>query len=241
MYFRCTYRVVLTDAHTTSAIDPWAGGVECGHTQARRNNFALLLTLSASSSLSPSRFLSLSQQTLDLRNLLLNGVRVRCVGRQENQLAASGFDQLPDLLALVRREVVHDYHLTNAQAWSEYPLDIRLEEDLRDRSFHRQALLHASCAHARDESSVLAAVARHFQMHTLSARRVTTIEASQQGVGAHLVYENQLASIELSSYQNPPGSPQERVALAPFTPCLYVYASSAQARGTPSSRSPICR
>ena len=53
-------------------------------------------------------------------------------------------------------------------------------------------------------------------MHTLSARRVTTIEASQQGVGAHLVYENQLASIELSSYQNPPGSPQERVALAPL-------------------------
>src|SRR5215213_7637672 len=47
MYFRCTYRVVLTDAHTASAIDPRAGGVECGHTQARRNNLALL-TLSAS-------------------------------------------------------------------------------------------------------------------------------------------------------------------------------------------------
>ena len=62
-------------------------------------------------------------------------------------------------------------------------------------------------------------------MHTLSARRVTTIEASQQGVGAHLVYENQLASIELSSYQNPPGSPQERVALARlYAPRLYVYA-----------------
>src|SRR5215217_6678747 len=48
MYFRCAYRVVLTGAHTTSAIDPRAGGVECDHTQARRNNFALLLTFSAS-------------------------------------------------------------------------------------------------------------------------------------------------------------------------------------------------
>src|SRR5215213_6737453 len=48
MYFRCTYRVVLTGAHKTSAIDPRAGGVECVHTQARRNNFALLLTFSAS-------------------------------------------------------------------------------------------------------------------------------------------------------------------------------------------------
>lgn len=48
MYFRCTYRVVLTGAHTTSAIDPRAGGVECGHTQARLTNFALLLTFSAS-------------------------------------------------------------------------------------------------------------------------------------------------------------------------------------------------
>jgi hypothetical protein len=42
-------------------------------------------------------------------------------------------------------------------------------------------------------------------------------------VGTHLVYENQRASIELPSYQNPPGSPQERVALARlYTPFLRI-------------------
>jgi hypothetical protein len=92
----------------------------------------------------------LSQQTLDLRKRLLYGVEVRRVGRQVDQFAAPRFEQLPDLLALVGREVVHHNRLIHPRARSEYPLDVGLEENLRGRPFRRQALPRASGAHARD-------------------------------------------------------------------------------------------
>src|SRR5215212_10650509 len=62
---------------------------------------------------------------------LLIPFEVRRVGRQVDQVAASRFDQLPDLLALMDREVVHHDHLADPQARSESPIDVGLEENLR--------------------------------------------------------------------------------------------------------------
>src|SRR5215216_4514429 len=105
-------------------------GVLCSH-RIQRPPHRLYQGLAGSCSCPP-------QQTLDLRKRLLYGVEVRRVGRQVDQVAASRFDQLPDLLALMDREVVHHDHLADPQARSEYPIDVGLEENLRGRAFHRK-------------------------------------------------------------------------------------------------------
>ena len=58
---------------------------------------------------------NLAQKTLDLRKSLLNWIEVRRVGWQVQQLAPSTFDQLPDPLALMCPEVVHDHYLSQSQ------------------------------------------------------------------------------------------------------------------------------
>src|SRR5215210_2827964 len=65
--------------------------------------------------------LRLAQKALYLRERLLDGVVVRRVGWQEEQLAAPRLDQLAHLLALVRREVVRNYDLPGAKRGAPEP------------------------------------------------------------------------------------------------------------------------
>src|SRR5215210_5508266 len=60
--------------------------------------------------------LRLAQKALYLRERLLDGVVVRRVGWQEEQLAAPRLDQLAHLLALVRREVVRNYETCSGRS-----------------------------------------------------------------------------------------------------------------------------
>src|SRR5215210_3905304 len=69
--------------------------------------------------------LRLAQKALYLRERLLDGVVVRRVGWQEEQLAAPRLDQLAHLLALVRREVVRNYDLPGAKRGRQNPLDVK--------------------------------------------------------------------------------------------------------------------
>src|SRR5215210_6151087 len=116
--------------------------------------------------------LRLAQKALYLRERLLDGVVVRRVGWQEEQLAAPRLDQLAHLLALVRREVVRNYDLPGAKRGRQNQLDVSLEDLLRGASDHRQARPYPLARHARQERRVLAAVAR--QEHDAPAPRAAT-------------------------------------------------------------------
>src|SRR5215210_5053431 len=127
--------------------------------------------------------LRLAQKALYLRERLLDGVVVRRVGWQEEQLAAPRLDQLAHLLALVRREVVRNYDLPGAKRGRQNALDVSLEAEdlLRGASDHRQARPYPLARHARQERRVLAAVAR--QEHDAPAPRAATrLEGRQRGV-----------------------------------------------------------
>src|SRR5215210_2163383 len=146
--------------------------------------------------------LRLAQKALYLRERLLDGVVVRRVGWQEEQLAAPRLDQLAHLLALVRREVVRNYDLPGAKRGRQNPLDVSLKDLLRGASDHRQARPYPLARHARQERRVLAAVARHRPTRPLPAPRPGS-EGRQRGVRTHFVYEDQALGVDSRSRRRP--------------------------------------
>src|ERR671916_449837 len=88
----------------------------------------------------PGSGLCLSQDALDLRERFLDGIEVRRIWRQEEQLAAPSFDQFPGPLALMSAEVVHHDDLPTPQGRGEHSLDVSLEDRGGCGAFHRPAM-----------------------------------------------------------------------------------------------------
>src|SRR5215218_8167838 len=100
----------------------------------------------------PGAGTALAHQRLHLREGLLDGVVVRRVGRQVQELASTLLDELAHFLPLVGREVVHHHYLSRGEARAKRLLQVGLEDDPRGRPLHRHR--RAPALPLRLESSV---------------------------------------------------------------------------------------
>src|SRR5215207_10510093 len=135
------------------------------------------------------------------------------VGRQVEQLAAPPLDQLPDPRPLVRGEVVHHEHLPRSKRRSEHVLQVGLEDRAGGRALHGHARPHPREAHARQQRDVAAPVARRLAARSLS-RSGPSVQWGERGVRPALVHEHQALRVDLAGGEQPPGGPQELVALS---------------------------
>src|SRR3712207_5594596 len=140
-----------------------------------------------------------------LRESLFDGIEVRGVGWQVQQLAAALLDQLSDPRAFVGRKVVHDHNLTLLERRSQHPLKVSLEDLAGGRTLHRQRRSHPLDAHAGEQRHVRSPVARDGAACPLSASR-PGIQPCKGGVGRALVNEHEASGLDSAGHQNPPRS-----------------------------------
>src|SRR5215208_240618 len=154
----------------------------------------------------------LAQQPLDLGEGLLDGVVVRRVGWQIHKFAAPIFDEFPHPIRLVGGQVVHHRNLAFLQLRSEEVLQVGLKHVGSGASLNRQAWPHSLGAHARQQSRVLATVARHLQAYALTLRRVA-VDGCQRDMCAAFVHEHQTPWIEHAGDGYLPSGSQPFVSL----------------------------
>jgi hypothetical protein len=138
-----------------------------------------------------------SQRGLELGEGLLDGVEVRRVGRQVEQLAAPPLDQLPDPRPLVRGEVVHHDYLPRSKRRSEHVLQVGLEDRAGGCALHGHARSHPPEAHARQQRDVAAPVMRRLAARSLS-RSGPGIQRGERGVRPALVHEHEALRVDLA-------------------------------------------
>lgn len=116
----------------------------------------------------------LSQQCLQFRECLLDGVEIRTVWRQEHQPRTGGLDQRLCRRAFVAGKVVEDDDVTWFQCRDKHLADIGLEPRAIDRPIDDQRRNHSGVAQARDQRRRLAVTVRdcHPQPLTFGASSV---------------------------------------------------------------------
>ena len=75
----------------------------------------------------------------EFRPSLFDGVEVRGVGRQIEQLGSCRFDPLADTLYLVSTQVIHHHHLAGTQRRTQHVVQIGEEDLAIGRRFHGHA------------------------------------------------------------------------------------------------------
>ena len=113
----------------------------------------------------------------------------RAVGRQEEQLAASLFDQLPHPLWSVRPEVVHHHYLTKSESRPQKVLYIDFEDLTGGRPLNGHGRSHTLEVKARYQRGVPPAVPRNLEEGALTDGCIG-IDGSKGSVGTHLIHEH---------------------------------------------------
>src|SRR5829696_7311137 len=157
--------------------------------------------------------LCIPQHSLDLGESLLYGVVVRRVGRQIHKFAAPIFDELPYPIRLVGGQVVHYHNPAFLQLRSQGVLQVGFKHLGSGAPLNRQTWPHPLGAHARQQSRVLAAVARHLQAYALTLSRVA-VDGCERDMSATFVHEHQSPLVEHSGDGYLPSSSQPFVSLA---------------------------
>src|SRR5215210_7830099 len=153
----------------------------------------------------------LPKDVLDLREGFFDGVEIRGVGRQVDEITPSVLDELLYPPRAVRSEPVHHHYLPRAQGGGEYPLHVGFEHADGRSPFHGHGWPHPFRMKARQERRVRAAVSRNLEVRSFAHWSVS-VKWSQRGVGAHLVHEHQPRGIDVTYLIAPQGS-QELVPL----------------------------
>src|ERR1700761_3168777 len=113
----------------------------------------------------PSRFdgarFGGAHQVLQLGEDLLNWIKVRTVGRQEEQVRARGADDVAGFLTFVTAEIVEDHDISFRQGGSQLRLDVERKEFAIDGAFHDPWCRDAIAAKRRDECHRLPMTKRH--------------------------------------------------------------------------------
>ena len=89
---------------------------------------------------------SRTQQLFDLRPGLLDGIEVGRMGRQLEQLRAASLDQLSHSGHLVRRQVVHHYHLSGLQPRTQDLLQVARLRSNSTSVAHRMPACNDPCS-----------------------------------------------------------------------------------------------
>src|SRR5829696_3471205 len=119
------------------------------------------------------------------------------------------------------REVIHHYDLSCTQAWHQHLLHVGLKYPGSGRPFYGQRWPYPTAGHARKQSSVLPAVARHRQIQALTSWSIA-VDWRQGGVRAALVHKHQPLGDDLLSHHHLPGRPLELVTLCGNSPPFFL-------------------
>jgi hypothetical protein len=126
---------------------------------------------------------------LYLREGSLDGIQVRRVGWQVDELASPLFYEIPHPPWPVRSEIVHHHNLPWLEGRSQQALHLRLQHSSIGRSLQGKSWSHPFLIDARQQRRVLATVCGDLEEGSLAYGRIG-IQRSQGGMGAHLVLKN---------------------------------------------------
>ena len=155
-----------------------------------------------------SRVLSLAEDRLDR-------IEIGRVARQEEQLGAGGADQLPDGLAFVAAEVVHDDDIAGTKRRKEHLLDVEAETLAIDRPLEKPRRLNPIMAQGGQERHCLPAAVRNLGGEPLAAR-CPPPQGRHIGPGPSLVDEDQALRFDAILVFDPLSSPPGHVGTIAF-------------------------
>ena len=153
----------------------------------------------------------LTQAGLELAEGVLDGGEVRRVWRQEADLAACRFNELPNPQMLVHAEVVTEHDLSGMQGGEQDLTHEQVPDLAIGRPAHRHRRGDAGGAHRRDEGDIGAVVARNAAHHPLSAGS-TAVAGRQTQISSTLIDKDQSARIKLGRL----GPPRRTLRLIPL-------------------------
>jgi hypothetical protein len=170
--------------------------------------------------------LGAAQGGFELAPHLFNGIELRRVGWQEEDLGSGASDQRESRFAFMRAEVVHDDHIALAQGWAQNTAHIRPENLSIGGPFNGHTGGGAVQAHRADHGGGLPAAVGGFAMHALSARSAPA-QPGQVGLGARFVEKDQPGGIEAALAPPPrPAGPRDVGAVLLAGPeRLFLYVS----------------
>lgn len=135
--------------------------------------------------------LGFAQKMLQFGERLLDGVEVRAVGRQENELATAGFDAFAHRVALVDLAVVQDDRLAGAQVGAKRPFKPTDKRLAVGGPLDGGRSDNPLAPHGGEQGGVTAPVARGARAGAFALAR-PPVEGMKRPVGPALVHENQV-------------------------------------------------
>jgi hypothetical protein len=154
----------------------------------------------------PGSLCGLAQESLELGEDHLDGIEIRRIGRQVDELGAPRLDGLANAFDFVGWQVVDHDHVAFGQAWGQHLLDISEEGLPIHWSIENQGRDKAIKAQSGSEGGSLPMAEGRLADQSLSLTASTT-DADHLGRGPGLVDEDQLAGIKpcLAGFEALPG------------------------------------
>ncbi len=134
--------------------------------------------------------LGVAQQVLELGEDLLDRVEVGAVGRQKEELGASGADRLADGVSLVAAEIVHDHEVSGLERGGQGLLDIGAESLAVDRPVDHARRIDPVVAECSEEGE-RAPAAMGSLGEQLVAARPPAAQRRHVGLGPGLIDEDE--------------------------------------------------
>jgi len=151
-------------------------------------------------------FVGFPQECLQFCEDLLDGIEVRTVGREKEQLCADRADQAADSLALVATEIVDNDDVALAEGRQKHLLDIGQEAAAIDRAVDDAGGIDPIAPEGCQEGHGPPAALRHLGEQLLPTRRPAA-QARHVGLGPGLIDEDQPCRIKSALVGLPASAP----------------------------------
>lgn len=151
--------------------------------------------------------LGLTEPVLELCEGLLDGVEIRTVGWQENELGVGASDSTAHLLALVTAEIVEDDNIAGLEGGDQELLDVGTELLAVDRAIEEAGRLDPIMPQGGQEGERAPAAVRGLADQPLAAP-APTAQRSHVGFGPGLIDEDQAFGVDARLTRSPlPAAP----------------------------------
>ena len=169
---------------------------------------------------------ALRRRLLILLHIISDWVEVWRVGGQEQHLGSGLEDERQGLIALMRREIVHDHNVSSPQGGSKHLTNISTEGFRISRPFQGHARRRAIQANGRDHGDGLPMAGGTMAMSALPSWR-SPAQACQIGLGSGFIQKNQTRRIEALLPPLPGFARADQIGALLFAgaECLFLYVS----------------